>query len=262
MKLVNSATATCVPASRCSTMPIDDASIAQAWKPARRSVQSVLQRDRVGRREAGRRSMLPRCSRDGGSPIPSVPMTPQRRPTRAERLRDPPGGRGLAVRAGDGDDVEARARLAEEAARDVGRAAAFRPRSAATRGSRSRPSPRRPRPRRDTRRAAARARRRRSGGRRCATRPGDERVARAARWRLSLTQRAGAAQRRSQARAASRDSSRAIAAAHRRTEALLFGRHLARDDLRLARRGRAATPSMRSVCCTTSLNTGAATSPP
>src|SRR5206468_2990474 len=37
----------------------------------------------------------------------------------AERLRDPPCGRGLAVGAGDGDDVELRARRAEKAARDL-----------------------------------------------------------------------------------------------------------------------------------------------
>ena len=76
MKLVNSATRTRKPSSRCSVMPMDEASIAQACTPPVWKSRSA------------------RCSVTGsgvvrpvkwiwplGSPMPSVPMTPQRRPS-------------------------------------------------------------------------------------------------------------------------------------------------------------------------------------
>ena len=136
MKLVKTATATRVPASRCSAMPIDDASIAQAAKPRAAKSRAPPAGHRSGVGQAGRTR-----SRGGGvAARPAVrrcracrsPAAPRRRAP--ERLRDPPRCRRLAVGAGDGDDIEPAARVSRKALA-MSPAAAFRPRSVARRGS-------------------------------------------------------------------------------------------------------------------------------
>ena len=82
MKLVNTATSMCVPDSRCSARPIDDASIAQAAKPS--STKRLKARCNVT--GSGVVRPVP-CSAGvsvpavGTAPTPSVPTTPQRRPS-------------------------------------------------------------------------------------------------------------------------------------------------------------------------------------
>ena len=71
--------------------------------------QGVLQRHRVGRGQAGGH-LLAGLADAQGADHAAAPLQP------GERLGDPPGGRGLAVGAGDGDDIEPFARHAEKAA--------------------------------------------------------------------------------------------------------------------------------------------------
>ena len=91
MKFVNSAVSICVPASRCSLMPIEVASIAQAAKPASAKrlkpactvtgpgvVMPVNVISDGCNAEGGK---APASRGLGGSPTPSVPITPQRRPS-------------------------------------------------------------------------------------------------------------------------------------------------------------------------------------
>ena len=83
MKLVNSATSIFIASSRCSVTPIDEASIAQAAKP--RAAKSRSARCSVTGSGVVRPVEITRASgatRLGGSPTPSVPTTPQRRPAR------------------------------------------------------------------------------------------------------------------------------------------------------------------------------------
>ena len=84
--------------------------------------------------------------------MPSVPTTPQRRPSARQRLRRPPGGAGLAVGAGDGDHAQRRAGPAEEGVGDRRRP---RPSGRAARRCARRRSRRRPTPSASTRQAAA-----------------------------------------------------------------------------------------------------------
>ena len=91
---------------------------------ARAGQAMLLQADRRGLDRAGREALVddaaqrlraasprrawswPRAGQAldaGGSPMPSVPTTPQRWPSGRQRLRRPPRGRGLAVGAGGGD---------------------------------------------------------------------------------------------------------------------------------------------------------------
>ena len=81
MKLVNSATAMRAAARRCSTRPIDEASRAQAAKPARsksRRLRCRVSGSGVVRPVASTRALG--FAAEGGSPTPRVPITPQRRP--------------------------------------------------------------------------------------------------------------------------------------------------------------------------------------
>ena len=82
MKLVNCATAMRVPASRWSTMPIDEASIVQAAKPCATKVAKVA----CSSTASGVVRPVDSNASDGspgfgGSPTPSVPITPQRWPS-------------------------------------------------------------------------------------------------------------------------------------------------------------------------------------
>jgi hypothetical protein len=200
--------------------------------------QRVLQRDRIGRRQAGRHQQrrLARGRARRLAPRRTRRLTNTERADhaaapaeRSERLRDPPRRRGLAVGAGDGDDRELGARVAEEAAGDVAR----RGLQAAQRA--------------DARVAVEveqldafgldRARARAGGKRR-----GDEAAAVAgvagpatkasplAMRRLSAP--GARLAQRSQACAAARER-RHSGVATSATKALLFRRHVARDDLRL-----------------------------
>ena len=83
VKLVNKATATCVPAMRCSTMPIDEASIAQAWKPwSTKPLKPACSVTGSGVVRPVDWMVAPgAAAADGGSPTPSVPTTPQRLPS-------------------------------------------------------------------------------------------------------------------------------------------------------------------------------------
>jgi len=74
VKLVNSATRMRVPSSRCSTMPMDEASMAQAARPA----SAYSRNARCSRTGSG--VVMPVDSMAGGIPTPSVP-------TRAQPLR-------------------------------------------------------------------------------------------------------------------------------------------------------------------------------
>ena len=127
MKLVNSATSMRVPARRCSTMPIELASIAQAAKPSsamRRNaacsrtgsgvvrpvdliVQSCVESP-VGHGHRQRRHADAQRADEAGAPAQQV-----------QRLRRPPRGRRLAVGAGGGDDLERLAGLVEERRGDL-----------------------------------------------------------------------------------------------------------------------------------------------
>ena len=249
-----------VPARRCSTMPIDEASIAQAAKPAsakRRSAACSVTGSGVVR--PVHRSAPTRAPADGGSPTAERADDAAALAEHAQRLRDPPGGRGLAVGAGARRSRRSRcARLVEEAAGDrAGRGLQARQRGDA-RVARSRTRRRRrPRPGRRPRRPRARAATNGAAVVRVA-RPGDEGVAGAARGGCRCAARA--TPRCSQpGRARRRPMSRRV---QRPSEALLLGRHVVLAMICGLTSRSGGTPSMRSVCWTTWLNTGAATSPP
>ena len=117
-------------------MPIDEASIAQAAKPASAKPRSAAcSVHRVGRRQAGGSicAVDRRCERrlaDAERADDAAAPAEQR-----QRLRRPPGGRGLAVGAGGRDDVERCARAASKQASAIAPVAAFRPGSVAMRAS-------------------------------------------------------------------------------------------------------------------------------
>jgi hypothetical protein len=94
-----------------------------AGEAARREVgERVLQGDRVGRGESGRGQRRHRAA--GAARRRRLAHAERADHRRApaggrQRLRHPPGGRGLAVGPGDRDDIELLARVAEKAAGDV-----------------------------------------------------------------------------------------------------------------------------------------------
>ena len=179
---------------------------------------------------------------------------------RVSACASPPGGRGLAVGAGDGDHLAAarwagrRTRAAIGAALLPSGAAARR---CAHRRSR-RPRRRRPRPGRRPRRPAAPPATKRRASCRIA-RPGDEGIA----GRAPGGCRCAAC--RARAGPASARRRRALGSAvsamrHQKLSRSAAAGLLATICGVTSRSG--GTPIMRSVCCTTWLNTGAATSPP
>ena len=248
-----------VPARRCSCdadrRGLDGAGLEAARRRGRAS--ACLQRA-PGRAWSGRWTQAVPGGGPGRrcSPMPSVPISAQRRPQQAQRLCQPPGGGGLAVGAGDGHH-RAAARSGRPRNRcAIGAGQVLQVGDAAIRAS---SKPKLATWWSSTRQAlapacsAAATKRRASFG---IAGPGQEGIARADLAAVGA-QPAGDARAQPLRRGVGMGQVQAV-----RHQKLSLRRTalLAMICGVTARSG--GTPIRRSVCCTTWLNTGAATAPP